>query len=170
MFFKKITRYPKFKCKGKSKDSFYISNDQFRLEGKRIRVPKLGWVKMREALRYEGKILSARISRTADQWHVSITVEIPEPTCKCESQAQVGVYLGINTYAFLSDNQYVLAPKPLRTLENKLAKLQRKLARKVKDMCDCGNNMDRDLNAAINLILITTGGLPRSYACGQSHL
>jgi putative transposase len=36
--------------------------------------------------------------------------------------------------------------------------------------CDCGNHTDRDLNAAINIMLTTTGGLPGSYACGQMRL
>lgn len=283
MFFKKVNSFPRFKKKGKSPDSFYISNDQFDILDKRIRIPKLGWVKMREAIRFSGKIMSARVSRTADQWHVAITVEIPEPTLQCESQARVGIDLGINTFAYLSDGKYVLAPKPLKKLQSKLAKLQKQHSRKklnsqnrkkhtlkiarlhmrianirkdflhkltsklvknykeiaiedlhvkgmvrnhklgksisdasfgefrrqleykgnwfnsiihivdrwflssktcsqcgqVKDAsplsmrtyeCDCGNNIDRDLNEAINLILISTGGLPGSYVCGQTHL
>jgi putative transposase len=43
-FFKKLGRYPKFKRKGIN-DSFYIGNDHIKVEGKRIRLPKLGWVR-----------------------------------------------------------------------------------------------------------------------------
>ena len=49
-FFQGSSRYPQFKKKGHH-DSFYIGNDQIQLDGKRIKLPKLGWIKMREALR-----------------------------------------------------------------------------------------------------------------------
>jgi putative transposase len=57
--------YPTFKKKGQH-DSFYIANDKVQVRGKRLRIPKRGWVRMREALRFPGKLLSTVISRTAD--------------------------------------------------------------------------------------------------------
>ncbi len=41
-FFKGQNAYPTFKKKG-IHDSFTLSNDQFRIEGSRIRIPNLGW-------------------------------------------------------------------------------------------------------------------------------
>ena len=60
-YFKNKSKFnhPKFKKKGKSRDSFYIDNTVFKVEDKRIKIPKLGEVRMRENLRFEGKILSA---------------------------------------------------------------------------------------------------------------
>ena len=62
--------YPKFKKKGRCVDGFYLSNDQFKLEEidgvPHIRIPKLGWVRMTESLRFEGKIMGARISKRHD--------------------------------------------------------------------------------------------------------
>ena len=75
-FFAGRAKYPQFKKKGKSRDSFTLTNDQFSLDDCRIRIPNLGLVRMRETLRFSGKILSATISRTADQWFASITVDI----------------------------------------------------------------------------------------------
>jgi transposase len=49
-FFAGVAKYPQFKKKGQH-DSFTITNDQFRVEGSRIRIPNLGWVRMRESLR-----------------------------------------------------------------------------------------------------------------------
>ena len=46
-FFKGQGKYPKFKKKG-VRDSFYLSNDQFKLAENRIKIPKLGWVKLTE--------------------------------------------------------------------------------------------------------------------------
>ena len=59
---------PQFKKKGRCRDSFYIANDTFSLDGQTIRLPRIGEVAMTEALRFEGKILGATVSRTADRW------------------------------------------------------------------------------------------------------
>ena len=130
-FFRKEARYPRFKRKG-VRDSFYIGNDHIQVEQQRIRIPKLGWVRMREALRFSGKLVSATISRVADKWFVSLTVELDERPKPCESQEGVGVDLGINRLATLSNGQMVEAPKPLRRYLTKLRKLSRRLSRKEK--------------------------------------
>ncbi len=59
------TGYPRFKSKKRSKQSFYLSNDKFTVGDHWTLVPKLGRVNMAESLRFSGKILSARISKTA---------------------------------------------------------------------------------------------------------
>ncbi|EHQ53508.1 transposon IS605 OrfB, partial [Ectothiorhodospira sp. PHS-1] len=73
-FFAGRARYPRFRKKGVH-DRFTLTNDQFRVEGSRIRIPNLGWVRMRESLRFTGKIMSATVSRVADRWFFSITVD-----------------------------------------------------------------------------------------------
>ena len=75
-FFAGRAKYPQFKKKGKSRDSFTLTNNQFSLDGCRIRIPNLGLVRMRETLRFPSKILSTTVSRTAGQWFASITVDI----------------------------------------------------------------------------------------------
>ncbi len=72
-FFAGRSGYPTFRRKGRD-DRFTMSNDQFRVDGGRIRIPKLGWVRMREALRFSGAIMSASISRTAGRWHCSFSL------------------------------------------------------------------------------------------------
>jgi putative transposase len=131
-FFAGQAKYPQFKKKGQH-DSFTITNDQFRVEGSRIRIPNLGWVRMREDLRFVGKIVSATISRTAHRWFVSITVETPETHATvCENQATVGVDLGVETMATLSTGEKVEGTKPHKRLLKRLKRLSRSLSRKVK--------------------------------------
>ena len=130
-FFKKQSNFPKFKKKGKN-DSFYISNDRFGTNKNKFRIPKLGWVKGAEELRFEGKILSATVSRKADYWFVSINVETTKAFTTCENQEVVGVDLGIKTLASLSTGQKIESPKPLRKNIKKLKTLHRKVSRKVK--------------------------------------
>jgi len=130
-FFSGTAEYPRFKKKG-IHDSFYIGNDHFDIDGKKIRFPKLGWVKMRECLRFPGKVISAAVSRIAGMWFVSISVKLGTSPAACESQAAAGVDLGIAKLAAVSDGSVTENPKAYRKLEKKLAKLQRSLSRKVK--------------------------------------
>jgi putative transposase len=132
-FFNKLSRYPRFRRKGRD-DRFTITNDQFKIEDKRIHIPKLGWVRMRECLRYAGHIVSATIARYAGRWYASITVDTPDdpPLPQAENQGAVGVDLGITTLATLSNGEKVAGPKALTTLLHKVRRLARSLSKKVK--------------------------------------
>jgi putative transposase len=131
-FFAGRARYPTLRRRGVD-DRFSLSNNEFRIDGKRVRIPKLGWVRMREALRFTGHIMSATISRTADHWYASITVDSPDPPPPpAENQGVVGVDLGISRLATLSTGESVEGPKALRRLLHRVRRLSRLLARKVK--------------------------------------
>jgi putative transposase len=130
-FFKNKANYPKFHKKG-VRDSFYISNDQIEVKDKSIKIPKLGWVRLFQSLRYTGKIMSATVSRTADRWFVSINVETTDPLSVTENQGTVGVDLGVRCLATLSNGKRYENPKPLENLLFRLRRLSRRLSRKVK--------------------------------------
>jgi putative transposase len=130
-FFKHQNKYPTFKKKG-IKDSFYISNDKFDIEEKKFWIPKLGWVKGSESLRFKGKITSATVRRKANYWFVVVSVETENIHTTCENQAVVGVDLGIKTLATLSDGKVIESVNPLRRRLVKLKLLQRWASRKVK--------------------------------------
>ena len=131
-FFAGRAKYPKFRKKGVH-DRFTLTNDQFRIDGCRIRIPNLGWVRMRESLRFNGKILSATVSRVADRWFVSITVDTEDPPkCKAENQGVVGVDLGVSALATLSTGEKIVGPKPHKALLGRLRRLSRSLSRKQK--------------------------------------
>ena len=129
-FFKKQTKFPRFKKKG-VRDSFELSNDQFQVVGKRIKIPILGEVRMREAVRFSGKIMKATVSRQADKWFVSITVETDDIPKTCENQAVVGVDVGINALATLSNGEKIAGAKPHRHLLPRLRRQSRALSRKI---------------------------------------
>jgi len=131
-FFRHEAHYPTFKKKGQH-DRFYISNDKCAVQGKRFRIPCLGWVRMREALRFEGKLMSAVVSRTADRWYVSLAVRVDTMPTPCENQAgRVGVDLGVKTLATLSTGQQIEGQKPLKAALRQLRRLNRQLARRHK--------------------------------------
>ena len=131
-FFAGRAKYPKFRKKGVH-DRFTLTNDQFSIDGCRIRIPNLGWVRMRESLRFNGKIMSATISRVADRWFVSITVDTEDPPkSRAENQGTVGVDLGVAALATLSTGETITGPKPHKVLLDRLRRLSRSLSRKQK--------------------------------------
>jgi putative transposase len=122
---------PKFKSKKRSRPSFYVANDQFELGDHRIWIPKLGWVNMAENLRFQGRVIGARITRTADWWFVSISVELPDDLPE-KRTAAVGIDVGLNRLATLSTAEGYENQAFLRTALKKLRQANKRLHRRVK--------------------------------------
>lgn len=125
--------YPKFKRKGE-RDSFYISNDKFSLRDQLAKLPVIGIVKMAEPLRFEGKIMSGTVSRTANDWFLSVQVQLPETYSRpnLKENPIVGIDLGIKTFVVTSDHKEFQAPKPLKMYLKRLKRLSRRHSKKVK--------------------------------------
>jgi putative transposase len=121
---------PQFKKKGKCRDCFYVACDKFSSSGKTVRLPVIGPVKLREPLRFTGKIQSATVSREADHWFIAIAVEIPEREVHPPIGEAVGIDLGLTTFAVLSNGEKVEAPKPLAKGLQRLRRLSRAHSRK----------------------------------------
>lgn len=123
--------FPTFKKKGKH-DSFTLDNINFKIENRKVRMPNIGWISMREKLRFNGKLMRATVSRIADHWYISIAVETDDfshlkPT---ENQGVVGVDLGCRKLATLSDGTVIQGPKPHKALLNRLRRLNKSLSQK----------------------------------------
>lgn len=125
------TGFPKFKSKKRSRQSFYLANDKFTVGDHWIAVPKLGRVNMAESLRFSGKILSARLSKQAAWWFVSITVEMPDEVA-LNSSPPVGVDVGLNRLATLSDGRRYENQRPLTHQLKQLRRLNKELARRTR--------------------------------------
>lgn len=122
--------FPRFKKKGRVKDKFYVANDKFTTDGTTIHLPHIGNVTMTEPLRFEGKILSATVSRTANHWFVSIAVDVEDKPVTHKSHVRAGVDLGLKTAVVLSTGKTIEAPKPLKKALTKLRRASRKLHRR----------------------------------------
>lgn len=130
-FFEKRAKHPRYKKKG-IHDSFYIGGDQVRIIGNKVKIPNLGWVRLREVLRFEGKINGVTISCVAGHWDISVNVESNHQPTKCENQTTVGVDIGIKSLATLSNGKIILNPQPLKKYLGKLRRTQRQLSRRQK--------------------------------------
>lgn len=124
---------PQFKRKGRCRDSFYVANDKFTVSDKTIRLPKICDVAMTEALRFEGRILGATVSRTADRWFVAVQVEVPDAQFYRRRTAHEinGIDLGIKAAVTMSSGESVEAPKPLKAALRRLKIRGRRISRKL---------------------------------------
>jgi putative transposase len=122
--------FPHFKSKKRDKLSFYLANDKFAVDGHTIRIPKLGTVNMTEALRFQGKILSAVISSRAGWWFVSISVEVKQEV-PAHSGGVVGIDLGVKALATCSDGVVFENQKHYRQSLGRIKGLSKGLSRKV---------------------------------------
>jgi putative transposase len=120
--------FPRFKKKGR--------HDSFRLTGsikvfkKGLQLPRLGVVRLKEATAVTGRILSATVRREADRWYVSLAVETEIPQPAPVLGEVVGIDLGLNHFAVLSDGTKIEAPKPLKKHLKRLRRLSKRHTRK----------------------------------------
>lgn len=128
--------YPRFKSKKRSTPSFTIEARALTFDGQRVKLPKLGWVRTSEALRFPGKPLSARFTKRAGHWYISVQVEVDDSRWsyphRCETQAAVGIDLGLRDLAVLSTGERFPAPRSLRRHASKLRRLSKELSRRHK--------------------------------------
>lgn len=137
-FFRKLTRFPKFKSKKSSKQSFSIpQNTRVDFETGHISIPKFkSGIKTKLHRTFNGIVKSSTISKTTtDKYFISILVECENIEVSnrpiCENKA-VGIDLGIKTFATLSNGIKINNPKYLKQSLNKIRRLQRSLSRKKK--------------------------------------
>ncbi|MBI4640488.1 MAG: IS200/IS605 family element transposase accessory protein TnpB [Candidatus Tectomicrobia bacterium] len=123
---------PKFKSKKRSKPSFHLEPGSIAVNGKHVRIPKLGRLRMHQAIRFEGKLVgTVCISKSAGKWYASFAVEteIPDPNENQVGQV-VGLDVGVKKLATLSDGSEFENPKAFSRLEQLLARTQRQITRK----------------------------------------
>jgi putative transposase len=123
---------PVFKKKGRCRDSFYVANDKFRIEGRSAILPKVGRVMLSEALRFPGKIMGASVSREAHHWFLAVQVDIPDEVAQAARTGDdiTGIDLGITTAATLSSGEKLTAPRPLQAALRRLRIRGRRQTRK----------------------------------------
>jgi len=127
-----VKGFPKWKSKKRSKVVFHLEPNTVKIEDKRIRLPKIGWVRMTKPLRFAGKLVgTVAISEQAGAWYASINVETEHVPADSQGRA-IGIDLGIKTLATLSDGMVYDNPRALKYYEKLLAKAQRQLAKKQK--------------------------------------
>lgn len=123
--------FPKFKKKGRH-DSFRLTETIRAVDERNVQLPRLGRLRTKEEIAIKGRILSATVRREADRWFVSLTVQEDRPEPLLRVGTPIGIDLGLNAFAVLSDGERIFAPKPLATKLKRLKRLSKGHCRKEK--------------------------------------
>ena len=129
-FFRKRADFPKFKKKGQ-RESFRIPQ-AFEIDNQngRIKLPKLGWMRYRKSQDILGEASNVTVSESCGKWYVSVQTEREAETPQHPSTSAVGMDWGVVNFVTLSDGEVVDHCQPLKKFLPKLAKLQRRMARR----------------------------------------
>lgn len=133
-FFQKRATHPIFKSKHNRHQSYRTVNqgDNIRIAGKYIKLPKLGYVKIRQSMEV-GKIKNVTIEHTpTGKYFAVLNVEF-EPQPRPNKGGRIGIDVGIKEFYSDSNGNVVSNPKYLEKTMRKLIREQRKLSRKQKN-------------------------------------
>ncbi|AET59936.1 Putative transposase for insertion sequence element IS605 family protein [Paenibacillus terrae HPL-003] len=133
-FFQKQNDCPRFKSRKHPVQSYTTkyTNGNIAIVGNQLKLPKLGWIRFANSTSCEGRILSATVRRNATgKYFVSMVCEVHIQQLP-PTYSQIGIDLGLKTFAVSSDGMRVSHPKALRPYEKKLAFWQRRMARRMK--------------------------------------
>jgi putative transposase len=133
--------FPRFKVRHRARPTCRFTTGPIRVEPDRhhITLPRLGQIRTHESTRKlvrrieygTARILAATISRTADRWYVSFTVEVQRHIPQdARVGGVVGADVGIRHLAVLSTGQVVPNPRPLEHARRQLRRVNRQLARR----------------------------------------
>lgn len=136
-FFKGRAEFPKFKSKRTARKSYSTNcvHNNIRLEGRYIKLPKLGVVKMvyHREIPSHHRIKGATISKSSTgKYLIAILTEYEEEIQKKPSKTVLGLDYSMKDLYVSSEGERANFPRFYRVLEAKLAKAQRRLSRKVK--------------------------------------
>ena len=132
-FFQKRASYPTFKSKHNRHQSYRTINqgDNIRIVGRYIKLPKLGFVKIRQSMEV-GKINNVTIEHTPTGKYFAVLNVDFEPQPRVNNGGVIGIDVGIKEFYSDSNGNVVPNPKYLEKSMRKLIREQRKLSRKEK--------------------------------------
>lgn len=131
-FFAKRAAYPTFKRKDGPQSAEYTTS-AFKWDGRALKLAKMDAplaIRWSRTIPKAAKVTTVTVSKdAAGRYFVSLLCDdtvSPKP----EVTGKVGIDLGLTHFAILSTGEKVAAPNTFRRYEKKLAKLQRRLAKK----------------------------------------
>lgn len=133
-FFSGQNAFPKFKSKKRSTKSYTSISSAIEVDEKRIKVPKLGWIRYRDGRKIpEGHPRRVTLSvNAAGQYYASVLVEVPIETNEPAQNDSIGIDVGLAEFYTDSNGNVVENPRFFRKAQKKLSREQRRLSRKQK--------------------------------------
>lgn len=132
-FFKGLSEKPRYKKKGKSKESFYNDDYKLKIKEEKKLIEKVGWIQIKpNQLEKETHYTNPRISYDGKYWFISLGCEVEEKKEKLNDEV-IGIDTGIKNLATCS-NGYIVKninkSITMKKLEKRKKRLQRQISRK----------------------------------------
>lgn len=104
----------------------------WRLGNSRLFLPKLGWLRYRNSRNVLGELRNVTVSQSGNKWFVSIQTqrEVEQPLSAATTS--IGIDVGIARFATLSDASFIASLNSFKKHQQRLARYQRRMSRKVK--------------------------------------
>src|SRR5205807_5716499 len=135
------TAPPRYRKKFLS-DSFRYPQG-FKLDGRKVYLPMIGWVEFWSSRAMEGTVKNVTVSRQGKHWFVAFQVEMDLQEPVHPATADVGIDLGIATFAAFSDGTLHPPLNAYRHAAKKKARMQRNFAGMVKYSQNWQKQQDR---------------------------
>jgi putative transposase len=138
-FFRRVKKgekpgYPRFKGSDRY-DSFMYPQNGFQIIDNRLKLSKIGSVRIKKSREIEGVIKTLTVRRSGEKWYANFCCEI-QPNILAKVEAVVGIDVGLTSFATLSSGEKIENPRFFREAEVKLAKAQRRLSKSEKGSPD----------------------------------
>lgn len=101
-----------------------FTNRQVLQPGKKITIPGLGEFRLKRPIFFLCSSQTFTISRTADKWFVSFSLDVDKVPPLFHEEELVGIDLGVKCFATLSNGTEIQAPSSIKTAKTKLSKEQ----------------------------------------------
>lgn len=138
-FFKGLAGFPKFKSRHNHFHSYrtQMVNDNIVIQNEKknnkIKIPKIGFVKMKYHRQHIGRILNVTVSKTnTNKYYVSLCCEVDDIEKLPKLNNSIGLDMGIKSFCITSEGKTIDNPKFLDKYYKKLLKAQRQLSSKIK--------------------------------------
>ena len=119
--------FPRFRSRARY-DSFTFPQSGFAIESGKLRLSKIGRVKIKLHRQLKGKIKTLTITRSpTGKWFACFAVECGSDPLPQVSDA-VGIDCGLERFSTLSTGEHTANPRFFRKYEKRLAKAQKKLS------------------------------------------
>ncbi|MGL4904314.1 MAG: RNA-guided endonuclease InsQ/TnpB family protein [Cetobacterium sp.] len=154
-FFKGLSKFPHFKLKRNSKESYTTKPN---VKDGCVKLPKLGIIKIELSRDLKvDKIGMCTISKGIDRYYISFNVEVTSKKYP-KTGNKIGIDVGIKTFATISTGEQFVIPKKIWKIENRIAFLQRKLSKRVK-----GSSNYLKLKKAINKLYFQLANIRKDF-------
>lgn len=134
-FFNKKSKYPKFKTKRKSRQSFYVRHNTLYFKDNICNIEKIGKVKFKTNYNIpDCKYSNPYCSYDGKYWYLSFGFEHDENQVVLNKDLSVGIDLGVKDLAIINvldkPIENINKTKKVRKLKKRLKRLQRQISRK----------------------------------------